>query len=370
MKTSQIVLTSLSVLGVAGIGYAVYFDHRRRTDATFRKNLRKESKRTSKAEKKAAAKRTQQEDGFIEELLQEVRAPGAFPSGVEEREQYFLKYVSLGEQLFAMGTDKYLDAAAAFFKALKVYPQPVELIMIYQKAVPKEVFDTIMRIVSKEIATGGAAEGMSAENLDEVDDDGPSQLEASKDEDDEDDDEEAEAKVDAAATEDKDASAGAASATPAAASAPRQGTDSGTTSSQEWDTLSATSLNETGVMVTPNAPASAASESPDTKEAAPKPSADELKPPSIDTSASVTQSSTQQPTTPSKQNFTSGWSPALSLVPPARAPRRRRPWRPARTTRPRTSPSRRSSAHSRRFRLRHKKAVALPALLPICFCST
>ncbi len=210
MKTSQIVLTSLSVLGVAGIGYAVYFDHRRRTDATFRKNLRKESKRTSKAEKKAAAKRTQQEDGFIEELLQEVRAPGAFPSGVEEREQYFLKYVSLGEQLFAMGTDKYLDAAAAFFKALKVYPQPVELIMIYQKAVPKEVFDTIMRIVSKEIATGGAAEGMSAENLDEVDDDGPSQLEASKDEDDEDDDEEAEAKVDAAATEDKDASASAA----------------------------------------------------------------------------------------------------------------------------------------------------------------
>ncbi|KAI3484159.1 hypothetical protein L1887_52865 [Cichorium endivia] len=195
-------------------------------------------------------------------------------------------------------------------RALKVYPQPVELIMIYQKAVPKEVFDTIMRIVSKEIATGGAAEGMSAENLDEVDDDGPSQLEASKDEDDEDDDEEPEAKVDAAATEDKDASAGAASATPAAASAPRQGTDSGTTSSQEWDTLSATSLNETGVMVTPNAPASAASESPDTKEAAPTPSADELKPPSIDTSASVTQSSTQQPTTPSKQNFTSGWSPA------------------------------------------------------------
>ncbi len=110
------------MLGVAGIGYAVYFDHRRRTDPAFRKSLRKESKKSSKADKKAAAKRAQQEDGFIQDLLEETRAPGTFPAGVEEREQYFLKYVSQGEQLFAMGADKYLEAAASFFKALKVYP--------------------------------------------------------------------------------------------------------------------------------------------------------------------------------------------------------------------------------------------------------
>lgn len=292
MKTSQIVLTSLSVLGVAGIGYAVYFDHRRRTDPAFRKSLRKESKKSSKADKKAAAKRAQQEDGFIQDLLEETRAPGTFPAGVEEREQYFLKYVSQGEQLFAMGADKYLEAAASFFKALKVYPQPVELIMIYQKAVPKEVFDTIMRIVSKDIATGGGAEGaaMSAASLDEVDDDAPasSAAPAAVDETAKEDDAE-EFKIDEQST------------TPSTAqpAAPR-GTES-TTSSQEWDTLSATSLNEPGVVVTPNA----ASQSP---ESAAK-SADEPKPSNIDTSAASLAGS-ESVSTPSKQKFSGDWSPA------------------------------------------------------------
>jgi len=324
MKTSQIVLTSLSVLGVAGVGYAIYFDHKRRNDPVFRQNLLKQSKKSSKASKKEAAKRAQREDGFIQDLLQEVRAPGTFPAGVEEREQYFLKYVSLGEQLFAMGADKYLEAAAAFFKALKVYPQPVELIMIYQKAVPKEVFDTIMRIVSKDIATGGGAEGaegaegMSAGDLDEVDDEEPTPLTSKKaQEDDEAEDEDEEETK-------KEASTSATDATPVTPkSAHQQGTDSGTTSSQEWDTLSATSLNETGVMVTPNAPASTASESP---EASATPSAaeeiatpstsstEEPKPADIDTSASVTDATsaslTDAPSTPSKQNITSDWSPA------------------------------------------------------------
>ncbi|CDR87766.1 related to mitochondrial import receptor subunit TOM20 [Sporisorium scitamineum] len=312
MKTSQIVLTSLSVLGVAGIGYAVYFDHRRRNDPAFRKSLRKESKKTSKADKKAAAKRAQQEDGFIQELLQEVRAPGTFPTGVEEREQFFLKYVSLGEQLFAMGADKYLDAAAAFFKAFKVYPQPVELIMIYQKAVPKEVFDTIMRIVSKDIASGGGgaegAESMSSASLDEVDDDGPSPAaavaSAAKADADEDNEDQAGDKSD-----DKEASTSTSTAAQAAAPN-QQGTDSGTTSSQEWDTLSATSLNETGVIVTPNAAAPASSQSPEDTSLS---TTEEPKLSSIDTSSAATAAAATDAaagSTPSKQNFTSGWSPA------------------------------------------------------------
>ncbi|KAJ1034424.1 hypothetical protein NDA18_001285 [Ustilago nuda] len=314
MKTSQIILTSLSVLGVAGMGYAIYFDHRRRTDPAFRKGLKKESKKLSKFEKEKAAKRAQQEDGFIQNLLQEVRTPGIFPAGVEEREQCFLKYVSLGEQLFAMGTDKYLEAAAAFYKALKVYPNSIELIMIYEKAVPKEVFDTIMRIVSKEIATGGGEgqESMTAAGLDEVDDDGPSPSAAAaakkaqaEDDDDDDDDK----------TESKEASAST-SAKPAQ----QQGTDSGTTSSQEWDTLSAISLNETGVMVTPNAPASTASERPEssaaisaaatTEEEETATAAETTGEPKL-TSIDISASLTEEPvSTPSKQNFTSGWSPA------------------------------------------------------------
>lgn len=307
MKTSQIVLASLSVLGVAGIGYAVYFDHRRRNDPVFRKSLRKESKKTSKADKKQAARRAQQEEGFIQELLQEVRTPGVFPSGVEEREQYFLKYVSLGEQLFAVGSDKYLDAAAAFFRALKVYPQPVELIMIYQKAVPKEVFDTIMRIVSKDIATGGGnegAEGMSAATLDEVDDDGPSPAAPTEAEADKEDKNNKNDTNDTNDEDDKEVSTSASTTTSSPAKAAAvPATDSGTTSSQEWDTLSATSLNETGLMATPAAPASTSEQS----ETSSKPEEPQLT--SVDTSAAA-EAAGPATSSPSKQNISSGWSPA------------------------------------------------------------
>lgn len=222
MKTSQVVLTTLSVLGVAGLGYAAYFDYRRRNDAAFRKSLIKDGKKTTKASKKDAAKKTKAKNDFIDELLKETQAPGAFPSNVEEREQYFLKYVTIGEQLGNMGPDHYLEAAGAYFHAVKVYPSPVEIIMILQKAVPKEIFDTVMLIISKDVASG---EQYGAGNLDEVDEDAPSPIQGRASE--------------------------LASQPAGSSAAQQQGTDSGTTSSQEWDTLSATSLTDTGVVVTP-----------------------------------------------------------------------------------------------------------------------
>ncbi|EPQ29635.1 uncharacterized protein PFL1_02854 [Pseudozyma flocculosa PF-1] len=273
MKTSQVVITSLSLLTAGALGYAIYFDYKRQTDATFRKSLKKDSKKTSKASKKEAERRAKAEEAVIQQLLDEIRQPGVLPADIEAKEQYFLQHVSLGEQLFAQGPEHYLDASIAFFKALKAYPAPVELIMIYQKAVPKEVFDCIMRIVSKDIAMGGGEDGagpsaaaglagQSVGNLDDVDEDGPSAAAAevhaaekakqASGADDGDDDDNSGAHATSAA---KDETAPSAPASSTAASSSNQqsqqnnGTDSGTTSSQEWDTLSANSLNDTGVFV-------------------------------------------------------------------------------------------------------------------------
>jgi len=44
--------------------------------------------------------------------------------------------VARGEQMCQDGSDP-VDAALCFYKALKVYPQPRELITIYDKTVPK-----------------------------------------------------------------------------------------------------------------------------------------------------------------------------------------------------------------------------------------
>lgn len=88
-----------------------------------------------------------------------------------------MEQVATGEALFAQGPSYHVPAAIAFFKALKVYPAPLELVMIYQKAVPKEVFDLIMRLVTRDSAVNGKGR---TTNLDEVDDDVPSEKDAVK----------------------------------------------------------------------------------------------------------------------------------------------------------------------------------------------
>lgn len=40
----------------------------------------------------------------------------------------------------ALGPEFHLQAALCFYRALRVYPSPVELIVIYQKTVPEDVF--------------------------------------------------------------------------------------------------------------------------------------------------------------------------------------------------------------------------------------
>lgn len=65
----------------------------------------------------------------------------------------FMQCVSEGETLFAQGPEHTLAAATAFFKALKVYPAPMELVMIYQKAVPQHVFSLIMEMIGAEVSS-------------------------------------------------------------------------------------------------------------------------------------------------------------------------------------------------------------------------
>lgn len=52
----------------------------------------------------------------------------------------------------AQGPTQLSSAAAAFFRALKVYPAPTELIGIYQKAVPADVLDMVMRMIAKDVS--------------------------------------------------------------------------------------------------------------------------------------------------------------------------------------------------------------------------
>jgi import receptor subunit TOM20 len=119
ISTSTVILATAGTLAAGAIAYAAYFDYRRRSDPEFRKNLKKQHKKVQKAK---------EEEGEANEE--------GFPRDPEETEGYFMQEVARGEGMCQDGSDP-VDAALCFYKALKVYPQPRELITIYDKTVPK-----------------------------------------------------------------------------------------------------------------------------------------------------------------------------------------------------------------------------------------
>ncbi|CAG8572072.1 469_t:CDS:2, partial [Racocetra persica] len=138
------------VLGVIGIGYVIYWDYMRQNDREFRKKWKREKKRAEKLRQEAAEVAKDRTTAFVKKAVDEVSKEN-FPTDVAAKEKYFMDQVSNGETLLAEGKERHLDAALCFYKALKVYPNPVELIMIYQKTVPEAVVNVIYEMMSFEV---------------------------------------------------------------------------------------------------------------------------------------------------------------------------------------------------------------------------
>ncbi|GAA6060195.1 hypothetical protein JCM10212_002274 [Sporobolomyces blumeae] len=164
----KIALTATGVLAAATVTYAVYFDYRRRHDPVFRKNLLKESKKLDKKAKHAQEVGKEQVQAALKRAIALANAEKV-PESAEGKEQFFMDQVALGEQLAARSPEFYVASAISFYKALKVYPAPQELIMIYQKTQPPAVFDLVMELISLEInqaASAAAARSSSAKRDD------------------------------------------------------------------------------------------------------------------------------------------------------------------------------------------------------------
>ncbi|KAF2121536.1 mitochondrial outer membrane translocase complex, subunit Tom20 domain-containing protein [Lophiotrema nucula] len=128
------------------LAYAVYFDHRRRTDPDFRKALKRESKQQAKAAKQEAEAKGKEQKKAIRDAVERANEEG-FPKDPEEVESYFMQEVAQGEGMCQSGADP-IEAALCFYRALKVYPNPRELINIYDKTVPKPVLDILADMIA------------------------------------------------------------------------------------------------------------------------------------------------------------------------------------------------------------------------------
>ncbi|KAJ5712445.1 hypothetical protein N7493_008913 [Penicillium malachiteum] len=150
MRTSVLVAASAGTIIAGVLAYAAYFDHKRQTDPEFRKSLKRNNKRLAKAVKEEAEAHGAAQREVIKQAVQNAKEEG-FPTDLEEKESYFMTQVAQGEGLCQDGANQ-IEAALSFYKALKVYPQPQDLISIYDKTVPKEVLEILAEMVAMDPA--------------------------------------------------------------------------------------------------------------------------------------------------------------------------------------------------------------------------
>ncbi|KAI3332095.1 mitochondrial import receptor subunit tom-20 [Xylariaceae sp. AK1471] len=146
VQTGTLATISVATVATGLLAYAAYFDYQRRADPNFRKNLRREERRQARAAKEEAVAQTKQKRRGIQAAVDAAVEEG-FPTGVNEKEQYFMEYVQQGEVL-ASDPSQTMEAALAFYKALKVYPTPRDLISIYDKTVDKRVLDVLAEMIA------------------------------------------------------------------------------------------------------------------------------------------------------------------------------------------------------------------------------
>ncbi|KAG8746428.1 hypothetical protein FRC10_005139 [Ceratobasidium sp. 414] len=155
VETRTLVAISAVSAAAALAGYIVYFDHKRRTDSEFRKKLRKEKKRLTKTANPddttdAVSAGRSQDD--LKKMLALINTEPS-PTLPGEREKYFLDQVGIGEQLLARGPAFEVPAALSFYRALRSYPSPVEIIMVFQNTLPPHIFAIVMELASLDVSS-------------------------------------------------------------------------------------------------------------------------------------------------------------------------------------------------------------------------
>ncbi|SMN18152.1 similar to Saccharomyces cerevisiae YGR082W TOM20 Component of the TOM (translocase of outer membrane) complex responsible for recognition and initial import steps for all mitochondrially directed proteins [Maudiozyma saulgeensis] len=197
MANSNVFSRALAITGIATVmsvaGYAIYFDYQRRNNTEFRKSLKKKLRKQKKEEqdKKEEAKQTKLQD--IREFLKDELTRNPIPTDPTQIQNVFSNNVELGEHL-SMTPGNEMEAATKFYKALAVYPKPTDLLGIYQRTIPENIYEIIVLMIAVMPPTNitdfisGGMDGADALGIDE-DEDEPLISEIIEEEEDEDEEE-------------------------------------------------------------------------------------------------------------------------------------------------------------------------------------
>ena len=142
---------ALMITGVfatlAAVGYAIYFDHRRRSDPRFRKHLARKKKEEKEKQERDKRKLHTLKLQRIAKFLQGKLEDGQLPQTVSEKETVFAKSIAEGEQLSTVPGME-LESAVKFYKALAVYPNPTDLLSTYQRSIPEHIYENIVLMLA------------------------------------------------------------------------------------------------------------------------------------------------------------------------------------------------------------------------------
>lgn len=98
IQTSTIIVATIGTLTAAALGYAAYFDYKRRSDPNFRRSLKRQQKQIHKAAKEEAVAAEKGQKEAIRAAVDEANDEG-FPKDPEKTEEYFMTEVARGEQM-------------------------------------------------------------------------------------------------------------------------------------------------------------------------------------------------------------------------------------------------------------------------------
>ncbi|ORX64879.1 MAS20-domain-containing protein [Anaeromyces robustus] len=154
--TKQVVVGTLSALAVGSICYAVYFDYKRRNDPQFRKKLKKQRKMAKKIRNAKNDNKKSVDDASLKiesqiEAIKKVINDEPIPTEMEAKETFFMQQLQKGEMLSYQGEPYYEVSALCYYRAFKVYPNPTELIVLFQRSTPEPVYKKIIEMISADV---------------------------------------------------------------------------------------------------------------------------------------------------------------------------------------------------------------------------
>ncbi|KAH7328111.1 mitochondrial outer membrane translocase complex, subunit Tom20 domain-containing protein [Stachybotrys elegans] len=166
VQSTGLVTASVATAATVVLAYAVYFDYKRRNEAEFRRNLRRNERRQARVEKEEAEQSTKQFRAAIHAKVDEAKEEG-IPTDLEEREAYFKEQMGIGEALSADPT-KATEAALGLYKCLKVHPSPGDLIALYDSVIPKPVLDVLAEMIAYDSSLDIRSSGINLSDIPSV----------------------------------------------------------------------------------------------------------------------------------------------------------------------------------------------------------